>query len=88
MKDRKAAKKIIKIAKKNPQLYTNEEVQYAKLFRRVTKKNAGSEISNSNSKGGRDYGVRGKSEQPKESGQSKGSWFVKLLHKARSLVGL
>ena len=40
MKDRKAAKKIIKRFKKNPQLYTEQDVQYAKLFRRVTKKHA------------------------------------------------
>ena len=40
MKDRKAAKQIIKRAKKNPQLYTDSEVRYAKLFRRVTKKHA------------------------------------------------
>tara|TARA_B100000029_G_scaffold257989_1_gene254706 strand:+ start:253 stop:396 length:144 start_codon:yes stop_codon:yes gene_type:complete len=38
MKDRKAAKKIIKRAKENPQLYTEQEVLYAKLFRRATKK--------------------------------------------------
>ena len=39
LKDRKAAKKLIKRAKKNPQLYTEQEVLYAKLIKRVTKKN-------------------------------------------------
>jgi len=43
--DRKAAKKIIKRFKKNPQLYTEQEVQYAKLFRRVTKKNEDKNIT-------------------------------------------
>jgi len=40
LKDRKAAKKLIKRAKKNPQLYTEQEVLYAKLIKRVTKNNA------------------------------------------------
>ena len=30
MKDKKAAKKIIKLAKKHPDWYTSEEVKYAK----------------------------------------------------------
>ena len=37
MKDKKAAKLIIKRAKKNPQLYTDEEVRYAKEFRKRIK---------------------------------------------------
>ncbi len=36
--DRKLAKKILKRAKKNPELYSEEEVRYAKLFRKRTKK--------------------------------------------------
>jgi hypothetical protein len=36
--DRKLAKRIIKRAKKNPELYSKEEVRYAKLFRKRTKK--------------------------------------------------
>tara|TARA_B100000427_G_C15367517_1_gene532802 strand:- start:705 stop:863 length:159 start_codon:yes stop_codon:yes gene_type:complete len=36
--DRKLAKKILKRAKKNPELYSKEEVRYAKLFRKRTKK--------------------------------------------------
>ncbi len=39
LKDRKAAKKLIKRAKKNPKFYTAQEVLYAKLIKRVTKKN-------------------------------------------------
>ena len=38
MKDKKAAKLIIKRAKKNPELYSEEEVRYAKEFRRSLKK--------------------------------------------------
>ena len=37
MKDKKAAKKIIKIAKTQPNLYTNEDVKYAKLLRKTIK---------------------------------------------------
>ena len=37
LKDKKAAKKIIKLAKKHPDWYTEEEVKYAKQFRwRIT----------------------------------------------------
>ena len=35
MKDKKAAKKIIKIAKTQPKLYTKEDVKYAKLLRKA-----------------------------------------------------
>jgi hypothetical protein len=35
---RKTAKRLIKIAKENPQLYTPEEVAYAKLVKRLNKK--------------------------------------------------
>ncbi len=37
MKDKKAAKKIIKIAKKHPSYYTEDDVRYAKLIRRKLK---------------------------------------------------
>jgi hypothetical protein len=86
MKDRKAAKQIIKRAKKNPQLYTDSEVRYAKLFRRVTKKNAKGEANISDSQSGGDDGLRGKGIQPKEPRQSKRSWIAKVLYKARTLV--
>jgi|TARA_B100000287_G_scaffold281582_1_gene265342 hypothetical protein len=35
---RKTAKRIIKVAKKHPEWYTREDVQYAKLIKRVNKK--------------------------------------------------
>ena len=38
MEDRKAAKRIIKIAKKNPNMYTKEDVRYAKMIRKKLKK--------------------------------------------------
>ena len=37
MKDKKAANKLIKRAKANPDLYTETEVKYAKLFKRTLK---------------------------------------------------
>jgi|TARA_B100001964_G_C14131661_1_gene553179 ribosome-associated translation inhibitor RaiA len=38
LNDKKAAKKIIKIAKKHPNLYTAEDVLYAKLIKKRIKK--------------------------------------------------
>ena len=35
---RKTAKRIIKVAKKHPERYTREDVQYAKLIKRANKK--------------------------------------------------
>ena len=37
MKDKKAAKKIIKRANKHPEWYTKEEVRFAKMVRRRIK---------------------------------------------------
>ena len=37
MKDKKAAKKIIKRAKKHPDWYTEQEVYYAKMVRKLIK---------------------------------------------------
>ena len=37
MKDKKAAKILIKRAKANPNLYTDTEVKYAKLIKRTLK---------------------------------------------------
>jgi len=37
LKDKKAAKKIIKRAKKHPEWYTKEEVRFAKMVRRRIK---------------------------------------------------
>jgi len=38
LSDKKAAKRIIKVHKKHPELYTKEEVMYAKLIKRMLKK--------------------------------------------------
>jgi len=38
LKDKKAAKLIIKRAKKHPELYTKEEVRFAKAFRKRLKR--------------------------------------------------
>jgi len=37
LSDKKAAKRIIKIAKCCPQYYTNEEVSYARIYKRNLK---------------------------------------------------
>ena len=37
LSDKKAAKRIIKIAKCCPQYYTNEEVSYARIYKRSLK---------------------------------------------------
>ena len=37
MKDKKAANKLIKRAKANPELYTDTEVKYAKLIKKTFK---------------------------------------------------
>ena len=85
---RKTAKRIIKLAKKHPEWYTREEVKYAKLIRKRLKKNATSEIDNSDSQSRGDNGLRGQGEQPSEPRQPKRGRFTKVLHKARSLVGI
>ena len=87
MKDKKAAKKLLKLAKKHPDWYSKKDVFYAKMIKKREKQHE-RELSDSNPKGRGDDGVRGKSEQPKESRQPKGSWVTRLLHKARSLVSL
>ena len=84
MKDKKAAKKLIKRAKQHPEWYTKQEALYAKMIKNQYE----SKISNSNTRRRKDDGLRGKSEQSKESKQSNRGWFIGLLHKARSLVGL
>tara|TARA_A100001035_G_scaffold248039_1_gene217937 strand:- start:23 stop:313 length:291 start_codon:yes stop_codon:yes gene_type:complete len=87
---RKTAKRIIKLAKKHPEWYTDQDVKYAKLIRKQLKKKnyATSEISDGDSQSGGDDGLRGESQQPKQPRQSKRKWIAKVLHKARSLVGL
>ena len=86
---RKTAKRIIKLAKKHPDWYTDMDVKYAKLIRRsLKKKNATSEIDIRDSQSGGNDGLRGESQQPKQPRQPKRSWIVKLLHKASALVGI
>jgi len=36
--DRKIAKKILKIAKKHPEMYTPAELSYARMIKRINKK--------------------------------------------------
>tara|TARA_R100000353_G_scaffold51965_3_gene41268 strand:- start:883 stop:1158 length:276 start_codon:yes stop_codon:yes gene_type:complete len=91
MKDKKAAKLILKRAKKHPELYSKEEIKFAKIFKKklkLEKKQHEREVSERNSRSGKDDGVRSESEQSKEPRQSKRQWFVELLHKARALVRL
>ena len=79
------AKKAIKEAKKNPKLYTEEELLYmavqlrrakialkAKQLRRKQEKgfsNELSEIGDGNSRRREDDGVRGEGEQPEQPGE-------------------
>jgi len=87
MKDKKAAKKIIKLAKKHPDWYTKQEIQYAKFIKKREKLRKNErKASDSDPKGRRDDGVRSKSEQPKQPKQSSSSRITRLLHKAWSLV--
>ena len=83
------AKRALKEAKKNPNLYSEYELQYmamqlvqakiqlkTKQLRRKQEKgfsNELSETSNSNSRRRKDDGLRGKSEQPEQPGEPEGS---------------
>ena len=42
---RKMAKRLIKVAKKSPDLYTKEDVQYAKLIKKANKKSNNENLS-------------------------------------------
>ena len=80
------AKKAIKQAKTNPDLFTEHEIKYmalqlarakillkAKQLRRKQEKgfsNELSEIGNSNTRRRKDDGLRSESEQPEQSGKS------------------
>ena len=91
MKDKKAAKLIIKRAKEHPQWYTDQEIKYAKIVKKrlkLEKKQHEREVGDSDPRSGTDDGVRGEGKQPEEPRQSKRQWFIKLLHKARTLVRL
>ena len=86
---RKSAKKIIKLAKKNPGWYTKEEVKYAKYIKKLLKKNnATSETNIGDPESRGDDGLCGESQQPEQPKQPKRGWIAKVLHKARSLVGI
>ena len=87
MKDKKAAKKIIKLAKKHPDWYTKQEIQYAKFIKKREKlKKNERKASDSDPRRREDDGVRSKSEQPQESKQSQSSRITRVLYKAWSLV--
>ena len=91
MKDKKAAKLILKRAKKHPELYSKEEIKFAKIFKKklkLEKKQHEREVGDSDPRSGTDDGVRSEGKQPEEPRQSKRQWFIKLLHKARALVRL
>tara|TARA_Y100000766_G_scaffold183846_1_gene157825 strand:- start:280 stop:594 length:315 start_codon:yes stop_codon:yes gene_type:complete len=81
MKDRKVAKILIKRAKKQPDLYTAQEVLYAKLIRKHESK-----TDNFDTERRGNDGLRGEGEQSEQSRQPKSSWFTWLLHKASTLV--
>ena len=70
MKDKKAAKLIIKRAKKHPEWYTKQEIKYAKLLRKKIKQHE-REVSERDSRSRETDGVRSESEQPKEPRQPK-----------------
>ena len=82
MKDKKAAKKLIKRAKLHPDWYTKQEGWYAKMIKNESK------IDKRNPRRRKNDGVHSESEQPKQPDKSSRGWFVRLLHQARSLVGL
>ena len=91
MKDKKAAKKLIKNYKERPHLYSKADFQYAKLIQnriKLLKKYESSESGKRDSKGRRNDGVCSESEQPQEPRKSKRQWFIRLLHQARALVRL
>ncbi len=91
MNDKKAAKKLLKIAKQHPNLYSKKDIFYAKMIKKqlkLDKKYNEREVDNSDSQSGGDDGVRGESQQPEQSRQPKRGWIAKVLHKASTLVGL
>ena len=84
MKDRKAAKKLIKRAKKHPDWYTKQEAWYAKMIKKQDER----KTDYSNTRSRKADGLRGKSKQSEQPRQPKRKWFARLLHKASALVGL
>tara|TARA_B100000700_G_scaffold263046_1_gene299961 strand:- start:6458 stop:6763 length:306 start_codon:yes stop_codon:yes gene_type:complete len=87
MKDKKAAKKIIKLAKKHPDWYTKQEVYYAKFIKKREKlKKNERKASERDPRRREDDGVHSKSEQSKQPVKSSSSRIARLLYKAWSLV--
>ena len=86
MKDKKAAKKIIKRAKKHPEWYTKQDVKYAKFIRKREKQHE-REVSERNARRREDDVVRSEGKQPKQPKQSSSSRITRILYKAWSLVG-
>jgi hypothetical protein len=86
MKDKKAAKRLIKLAKEHPDWYTKRDVWYAKMIKKTLKHER--KIDKRNARRRKDDGIRGESEQSQQPVESSSSWFARLLHKARSLVRL
>ena len=86
MKDKKAAKRLIKLAKEHPDWYTTKDVWYAKMIKKTLKHER--KIDKRNARRRKDDGIRGESEQSQQPVESSSSWFTRLLHKARSLVRL
>ena len=81
LKSRKAAKFLIKRAKTHPDLYTAQEVLYAKLFRKHERK-----TNNFDTERRGNDGLCGTSEQSEQPRQSESIWFTWLLHKTSALV--
>tara|TARA_B100000427_G_C15463900_1_gene575328 strand:- start:7 stop:312 length:306 start_codon:yes stop_codon:yes gene_type:complete len=89
MKDRKAAKKLIKQAKKHPTWYTKQEVQYAKFIKKREKLEKDErKASDSNPRSRTADGLHSKSEQSKQPRKSSSGGITGLLYKAWSLVSL
>ena len=94
--------KLIKSALKQDALYSDVELHYMKkqlnnakhelklkkLRRKKGFNNEFSKTDNRDTQRRGDDGLCGTSEQSEQPRQSEGSWFTRLLHKARSLVGL
>ena len=86
MKDKKAAKKLIKRAKHHLDWYPPEDVKYAKMMRKQLEYEC--KINPDDPRCREINGVHSESKQSKKSGKSRSRWIAKILHKARSLVGL
>ena len=67
LNDKKAAKKLIKIAKLRPEYYTQAEVTYARIIKKRLKQND-SKTSTSNSWRWKEHGVYRQSFKSKQSG--------------------